>query len=191
MISRLLSEYKYDRQGELTELKDQNGTVHDYTYDNLGRQVSDAATTLGTNIDGAVRRIEDSYNVRGQVESVTSYDAASGGNVVNQVDYTYNDAGLLSREYEEHDGAVDQNTLYVQYDYAGAAQGYRLTAVQYPNGRLIHCTYGSAGSGGRQPEPAGRHLGRRRRRQSGSDARQLSVPRPGHDGRRGLRGAAA
>ncbi len=41
---------------------------------------------------------------------------------------------------------MDGNTLYTQYDYAGASQGYRPTAVEYPNGRVIHYTYGSTGS---------------------------------------------
>ncbi len=142
-------EYKYDRQGEVTEMEDQNQTVHDYTYDNLGRQISDSVTLPSGNpadIDTSVMRIEDGYNVRGQLETVTSYDAATGGNVVNQVEYAYNDAGLVSREYQEHQGAVDQNTLYTEYDYAGASQGYRPTAVEYPNGRVIHYTYGSTGS---------------------------------------------
>ncbi len=142
-------EYKYDRQGEVTEMEDQNQTVHDYTYDNLGRQISDSVTLPSGNpadIDTSVMRIEDGYNVRGQLETVTSYDAATGGNVVNQVEYAYNDAGLVSREYQEHQGAVDQNTLYTEYDYAGASQGYRPTAVEYPNGRVIHYTYGATGS---------------------------------------------
>ena len=41
-------EYKYNRQGERTEKKDQNGTVHAFVFDNLGRLLHDRVTTLGT-----------------------------------------------------------------------------------------------------------------------------------------------
>jgi hypothetical protein len=80
------------------------------------------------------------------VHSVTSFDAPEGGNVVNQVVREYTDLGLLAREYQEHGSAKDQNTLYVEYSYAGATDGLRLESVRYPNGRLMHHTYGSAGS---------------------------------------------
>ena len=36
-------------------MTDRNGNVHPYSYDVLGRQTSDAVTTLGTGVDGAVR----------------------------------------------------------------------------------------------------------------------------------------
>jgi hypothetical protein len=44
----------------------------------------------------------------------------------------------------EHSGAKDGSTLYVQYNYAGADDGLRLESVRYPNGRLVHYTYGTA-----------------------------------------------
>ena len=37
---------EYDRQAEVVQMTDQNGTQHDYTLDGLGRQVSDTATVL-------------------------------------------------------------------------------------------------------------------------------------------------
>ena len=105
-------------------------------------------TALGTGVDGTVRRIDRSYEVRGMVASVTSYDDPDPGEgtVLNQVVREYNDFGLLTKEYQEHNGAKDANTLYVQYNYADAQGGLRLESVRYPNGRLVHYTYGSAGS---------------------------------------------
>ena len=35
-------------------------------------------------------------------------------------------------------GAKDENTLYVEYDYAGASSGLRPVSLRYPNGRLLH-----------------------------------------------------
>jgi hypothetical protein len=58
----------------------------------------------------------------------------------------YNAAGLLDTVSQEHDGSVDANTLSTQYEYSDAAHGYRLTAVEYPNGRVVFYDYGTAGS---------------------------------------------
>jgi len=47
-----LVKYQYDRQSEITQMIDQNGTQHDYGFDGLGRQVSDSATLpSGSEID--------------------------------------------------------------------------------------------------------------------------------------------
>ena len=145
-------EYKYNRQGERIWMKDQTETEHEYTYDSLGRQTADAVTTLGTDVDGAVRRIERSYNPWGTLKDTVSYDAATSGNVVNDVELEYDDMGLLDKEYQEHEGAKDGNTLYVQYNYDDTessdelTKGLRPKSVRYPNARLIHYTYGSSGS---------------------------------------------
>lgn len=64
---------------------DRNGNVHTYGYDVLGRQVSDAVTTLGTGVDGTVRRMETAYDGQGNPYLLTSYDAATSGTIVNQV----------------------------------------------------------------------------------------------------------
>jgi hypothetical protein len=66
-----LVEYQYDRQAEAVQMIDQNGTQHNYGIDGLGRQVSDTATVLGTNVDGAVRRIDTAYDFQGNVELTT------------------------------------------------------------------------------------------------------------------------
>jgi RHS repeat-associated protein len=147
-------EYKYNRQGERTERKDQNGTVHAYEFDALGRVVHDRVTTLGTNIDGAVRRTSTTYEVRGMIERITHYDNATvgSGSVVNEVVLSYNDLGMLDKEYQEHEGAQDANTLYVQYLFDTTASGGKYTralrpsSVRYPNGRLVHFTYGATDS---------------------------------------------
>ena len=122
-------EYQYNRQGERTERKDQNGTVHAYEFDALGRVVHDRVTTLGTNIDGAVRRTSMTYEVRGMIARVTDYDNATvgSGSVVNEVLSSYNHLGLLDQEYQEHEGAQDANTLYVQYNFDTTASGGKYT----------------------------------------------------------------
>ncbi len=80
------------------------------TYDVLGRVVSDAVTTLGSNVDGSVRRIETAYDGQGNAYLITSYDAASSGNIVNQVQREFNGLGQLTKEYQSHSGAVNTGT---------------------------------------------------------------------------------
>ena len=47
-------EFQYNRLGERVWKKDQNGSIHTYEYDNLGRVIHDRITTLGSGVDGAV-----------------------------------------------------------------------------------------------------------------------------------------
>ncbi|MCI0705508.1 MAG: hypothetical protein L0241_30990 [Planctomycetia bacterium] len=96
-------------------------------------------TTLGSNVDGSVRRIETAYDGQGNAYLITSYDADSAGNIVNQVQREFNGLGQLVAEEQEHSGAVDGSTLAVEYAYSEMASGAnhsRLTSMTYPNGRV-------------------------------------------------------
>ena len=105
-------------------MADQNETVHSYSYDPLGRLVADAVTDPGACIDQAVLG-RSPTKIPGMLESVTSYDAASGGNVVNEVKLVYNDFGQLVTDYQEHDGAISPSTTpKVQYSYADGSMGH-------------------------------------------------------------------
>jgi hypothetical protein len=135
--------YSYNRQGQRTRMQDQNGSVHEYEHDLLGRQTADKVTTLGDGVDGAVRRIGTTYEVRGMVEKVTSYSDAAGTTPVNEVQNVYNSFGQLKEQYQEHSGAVNTGTTpKVQYGYAdGSANTTRPTSMTYPNGRVLDYLY--------------------------------------------------
>ena len=60
--------FTYNRQGQRTTMRDQNGSVHTYAYDLLGRQLADAVTAVAASVDDAVLRIGRTYEVRGMVE---------------------------------------------------------------------------------------------------------------------------
>ena len=143
--------YTVNALGVTTGLTDPNGTVHAYAYDALGRQTSDSVTTLvaGAGIDGAVRRLQTAYDAGGRAYLFTSYNAASGGTVVNQVQRTYDGLGQLVAEYQEHSGAVNTSTTpKVQYAYSfnpasGGANSSRLASMTYPNGRVVNYSYGT------------------------------------------------
>jgi len=142
-------EFNYNRQGEVTEIKDQNETVHAFDYDKLGRQTQDRVTTLGTGVDSAVRRIASTFEVRGMREKITSYDNATvgSGSVVNEVQFAYNDFGQVTHDYQAHGGAVNTSTTpKVQYGYAsGSSNTIRPTTITYPDGRVVTYDYGTSG----------------------------------------------
>jgi RHS repeat-associated protein len=147
-------EYQYDIQGEETQVEDQNQTIHDYYFDQLGRETSDQVTQLGSGIDGSIMRIDYAYDVWGDEDQIASYSTTSGGsaNVVNEVFQQYNDWGLLSRDYQKEtpgaitfdsSGTPNDGTPYVAYGYTDTANPTRLTTMTYPNGRVIHYVYNS------------------------------------------------
>jgi RHS repeat-associated protein len=137
--------YSYDALGDTITSTDQNGTTHTYSFDVLGRMTADAVTTLGSGVDGSVLRIEYGYDALSNQSLITSYNAASGGSIVNQVFDVYNSLGQLTTEYQNTTGAVNTSTSpKVQYAY-DAATG-RLTTITYPSGYVLTYNYGSTGS---------------------------------------------
>src|SRR5262249_49471633 len=139
--------YTVSALGQTKTYTDRNGSVHTLSYDVLGRQTSDAVTTLSSGVDGSVRRIETAYDTGGRPYLFTSYDAASGGSIVNQVQQSFNGLGQLTAEYQSHSGAVNTSTTpSVQYAYSemsGGANHSRLTTLTYPNGKSLNWNYGS------------------------------------------------
>jgi YD repeat-containing protein len=133
--------YQVDALGDVTQLTDRNGNVHSYTFDVLGRITSDTVTTLGAGVDGSVRRIEYGYDSQGNNNLITSYDAATGGNIVNQLQRTFNGLGQLTGEYQSHRGAVVPGTTpQVQYGYtemSGGQNNSRLVSMTYPSGYAL------------------------------------------------------
>jgi len=139
--------YTASALGQQKTKTDRNGNVHTYSFDVLGRMTADAVTTLGSGVNGAIRRIEIAYDGQGNGYLLTSYDAATAGNIVNQVQQTFNGLGQLMIEYQSHSGAVViATTPKVQYAYsemAGGANHSRLTSMTYPNGMALTSNYAS------------------------------------------------
>ena len=139
--------YEYNRQSQRTKMTDQNGSVHEYAYDKLGRQTDDRITTVASGVDGAVRRIEWTYDNRRRLSHVISRSTTSGGSVTSDVQYAYNDFNQLAIEYQQHGAAVNVSTSpKTQYAYEnGSANTIRRTSCTYPNGKILAYGYGSSG----------------------------------------------
>jgi RHS repeat-associated protein len=141
-------QYTVNALGQVVTATDRNGNVHTYTYDVVRRPTSDAVTTLGAGVDGSARRIDVAYDTQGNPYLITRYDAATGGNIVNQVQRSFNGLGQLTKEYQSHSGAVNTSTTpNVQYAYtemAGGANHSRLTSITYPNNKVLTYNYTSS-----------------------------------------------
>jgi RHS repeat-associated protein len=140
--------YTYNALGQRKSAQDRNANIHAYSFDVVGRLTSDAVTQLGTGVDGAVRRLEIAYDTAGRAFLFTSYDAASAGSIVNQVQRDFNGLGQLTAEHQSHAGAVIVGTTpKVQYGYSemtGGANHSRLISMTYPNARQINYNYTAA-----------------------------------------------
>ncbi|TWT55980.1 tRNA3(Ser)-specific nuclease WapA precursor [Allorhodopirellula solitaria] len=142
--------YTYNRQSQRTSLTDQNGTTRQYDFDALGRQTQDRVTTLGAGVDGTIRRVEQTYDVRGNVSAVTCYNNASvgSGSIENQITRQFDGFGQVTKTFQSHSGAVNPaSTPSVGRSYTnGSGNVLRPTATLYPNGREVTLDYGSSGS---------------------------------------------
>jgi RHS repeat-associated protein len=140
--------YTYNALGEGTGYTDRNGTTHSYLFDVLGRQTSDQVTTLGSGVDGTIRRLDTAYDTGGRPYLFTSYADVAGTTIVDQVQRSYNGLGQLTSEAQSHSGAANGSTPSVQYGYsfvatAGGPNYSRPVSITYPNGRVINDNYGT------------------------------------------------
>jgi YD repeat-containing protein len=135
--------YSWNALGQALGQTDRNGTTHQYSYDPLGRPTADAVTTL-VGVDGSVRRIGYGYDGEGNTALVTSYSAATGGSIVNQVQRGYNGLGQLTAESQYHGDPAQISPGVVGYAYtelANGANNSRLLSLTYPNGRVLYDNY--------------------------------------------------
>jgi RHS repeat-associated protein len=142
--------FAYNALAEEIYRKDQSGNVVERDYDDLGRETARKVTTLATGYDGAVRRITTGYSNIGRFELVTQYDAASAGNLIDQVKFTHDGWGLITKFEQDRDSAVSGggNQYTVQYAYEKATTGrntVKRTSQTLPSGRVINYAYRSVG----------------------------------------------
>ncbi len=139
----------YNRQGDVTQRTDPNGSVRAFTYDQLGKPLDDSATTVASGVDGTLRRVSTVYNDRGLRDTITTYSDPDGGagNVINQVKLDYDAFNQLITDRQEHDGEVDGATPEVGYGYTnGSGNVLRRTSVTAPGGARVDFAYGTASS---------------------------------------------
>lgn len=138
--------FKYNRQGDVFEMKDPNQSVHKFEYNGVGKLTSETIETLGAGVDGRVRRIGLDYDSRGRLRTTSSYSDTQGHTTVNQVIRTYDDFGNVKIERQGHDGTIDM-LAFSQVFEASDYYGPKLESVFYPGGILYSVEHGSAVAG--------------------------------------------
>ena len=120
-----------------------------------GRVTHDRVTRLEPVWTAPCPTLSTTYEIRGLREKITTYDNATvgSGTALTELVYEYNDLGMPTKEYQEHEGVKDASR-YVGYNYDTTVasgeytKGLRPTSVRYPNARLVHLTYGTTGANG-------------------------------------------
>jgi RHS repeat-associated protein len=135
--------YTVNALGERLSITDRAGTTHAYTRNVLGRQTVDTVVALGTGVNGDIRRLEMAYDTLGEMRLATSFDAATGGTVKNQIARVFAGFGKVASESQAHTGVVDASTPKVQYQWSQGVGGNfdRLTKTIYPDGYEVTVAY--------------------------------------------------
>ncbi|MBL8693272.1 MAG: hypothetical protein JNJ88_04170, partial [Planctomycetes bacterium] len=108
--------YAYNAQSQLLWTEDQATNVLENVYDTAGRETARKVTTLASGFDGAVRRLERSYDSLGRSETVVQYDAASAGSATDGVKYTYDGWGALTKFEQDRNSAVGASGSVDDYE---------------------------------------------------------------------------
>jgi YD repeat-containing protein len=135
----------YNTQSQVIERTDQAGTTHAYSFDRLGRSLTDAVTAYGSGIDDHVGVLETVWDARGLRARAVSWNAAAT-TVRNESLWEYNHFGQAVKEYQAHDGPVDGSTVHVDYAYASpesegsTPNSIRQTDLIYPHNGTVRQT---------------------------------------------------
>jgi RHS repeat-associated protein len=150
----------YNADGTIATRDDHNGSLLTWAYDALRRSTEVEVTTVGTDVDDAVRAITTTYNSDGLVEYVTSHsdttpDTSTWTDALNQVKYTYDGGDFLTQEQIDADSEVGDNsgvdTRSIQYAYGtdfSTGNYKRLNHVTYPSGRKVWYGYTHSNTAG-------------------------------------------
>ncbi len=144
----------YDLDGAVKTSTDQRGVVLTNTYDTARRLSLQAASSLPSSVDNYIQSIGRGYDSLGRLETITSYAGTNtSSSVRNQIKYTFNSTGLVSKSTQDHSGPVGGSEPSVQYAYDLSASsnvyndGPRLETITYPDGRVVHYGYDNAAQG--------------------------------------------
>ncbi|MCB9609437.1 MAG: hypothetical protein H6716_22790 [Polyangiaceae bacterium] len=144
--------YAYNAQGEQTYREDQAGNVLERVYDDSGRLLDLKATYIETttaNFNADVQRISRTYDGLGRTLTVGQYDADTGGTLVDQVSFTYDDWGLREDFTQDVNGEATGGvyTLTNEWEKAtgdptnGGRRTLRLKKQEYPSDSTVEPQY--------------------------------------------------
>ena len=141
--------FGYNRQAERIYRKDQNQTVHNYTFDVRGRQELDHVQAFGVGIDQLVHSIDVDYDLEDRMVKVTSLGVR--GVTRNQVTFDYDVWGNVTKVGQERNGPVTGSSPTVDLHYTeepstGTVETLRLDKATYPSGIQVWVDYAGTGT---------------------------------------------
>lgn len=142
--------YAYNAQGEQIYRKDQAGNVLERVYDDSGRLLDLKASYIETttaNFNADVQRISRTYDGLGRTLTVGQYDSDTGGTLVDEVSFTYDDWGLREDFVQDVNGATTGGVYTLSNEWEKATFGrhtLRLKKQVYPSGNFFDPQYLSA-----------------------------------------------
>lgn len=141
--------YRVNALGETIAMQDQNGTVHEYELDELGRLVNDRVAA-GSGVYATIDRLWMDYDDAGRFAEAKSYNATS---VLNAVKFEYTGLGQVWKVVQNPVGDIGtlsvDGTAEVEYDYADADVDRGMSPAPSNYSRRTDLLYPSAPSGGR------------------------------------------
>ena len=132
----------YYLDGNTKQITDQNGTVRQFIYDNQRRRITDHVVTLGTSIDGGVRKITRSYTWFGAMERITSLDQVNQIKSLNRGTLNQNRTEITSSNFIET-WDFDKTGNWIQYDRDGSIENRTHNAANELQGVATHDANGN------------------------------------------------
>ncbi|MCI0456510.1 MAG: RHS repeat protein, partial [Gemmataceae bacterium] len=159
--------YAYNAQGQEIWTRDQETNVVETDFDDSGRAIQRRVTSLlSPPFDGAVRRIGVTYDVLGRTQLVTQYDNIVSGNSLDEVKYSYDDWGNVSKIEQDRNSAVGVGSppddYEISYTYAKATAGrntIRRAGMTMPSGTSVVFRYAAYSFGNHASRVTGINVG--------------------------------
>ncbi|MCK4659889.1 MAG: hypothetical protein KAV82_10250 [Phycisphaerae bacterium] len=136
--------YRFD--GQVARRVDARGVELLYRYDDRDRLESIEAVAVPPEVSDSNMAMRYEYEPNGMLKSASSMISLEGGER-SRVEFEYGGFGQLTRATQIHgvNPPVVIGTVTYDWEADSAANGYRLSAITYPNDETVTFDYGPAG----------------------------------------------
>ncbi|WP_040351623.1 RHS repeat domain-containing protein [Blastopirellula marina] len=146
--------FGYNLQGEVIGMQDPRGDLHEYLYDEYGRQTDDIVHYSGpstSEVDNTTSRITRVFDDLGRLIKIQTFADADGKIELTSVDRSYTAFNQVNQETTSITG-YDSKSTSIQFvglsdlespDEVARANTIRPTQLEYPSQRSIRYEYAS------------------------------------------------
>ena len=149
-------QFAYNLQGQVNWMQDQNGTVHQYSFDGFGRRLRDNILEFGANVDQSTETYSYAYEPRGMLSEVYGYGYSGGSWITSEVYLEYDAFEQLLTDYQYLFQSLSGTGFEQTVDYAYAtptatSNTIRRVSITYPysasGSRVVGFNYSGSGDG--------------------------------------------